>query len=172
MPKKKYNKKVTKNTNKNKNKIVINVNSNNKKRTVNKSSNKPSSQPYQQPFIISMPQQTQQPQQPFIINMPQPHLPQVERNNPYINANVMDNEFGLGITRRLNAIHGSVNDLQMQGDTNEQNYLNLMRRNDELHQLILNREHERNIAQIPFDASTNTDVEKLEPFNMPSKVDI
>ena len=125
MPKKKYNKKVTKNTNKNKNKIVINVNSNNKKRTVNKSSNKPSSQPYQQPFIISMPQQPQQPQQPYNINMPQQHLPQVERNNPYMTANIRDNDFGIGMSRSLNALHGSLTDIQMHQDEAIQNNINL-----------------------------------------------
>ena len=143
MPKKKYNKNVNKNKNKNKNKIVININSNNKKRTVNKSSsNKSSSQPpQQQPLIINAPQQ---PQQPFIINMPQPHLPAVERNNPYMTANLMDNEFGIGNTRSLNALHGSVNDMQIRQDEARQNYINLMRRHDELDNLVRNREHELN----------------------------
>ena len=153
MPKKKYNKKVTKNTNKNKNKnkIVININSNNKKRTVNKpSSNKPSSQPYQQPFIISMPQQPQQPQQPYNINIPQQHLPQVERNNPYMTANIRDNEFGIGMSRSLNALHGSLTDIQMHQDEARQNNINLTRRYNELDNLVRNRKREQSVLDSEY----------------------
>ena len=59
-------------------------------------------------------------------------------------ANLMDNESGIGNTRSLNALHGSVNDMQIRQDEARQNYINLMRRHDELDNLVRNREHELN----------------------------
>jgi len=139
MPKKKYiNKNVNKN--KNKNKIVININSNNKK---------------------------QQQSMPFIINNPS-HLPYLPQQNPYINGAMANNEYGIGSTKLLNALQGSLTGIQMQQDAQNQEILNTRQHNDELRSLLGRRAEDRRAASKseyldPFYSDHNSEAS----FNIP-----
>lgn len=126
MPKKKYiNKNVNKN--KNKNKIVININSNNKKR------------------VTKSPPSKQQQSMPFIINNPS-HLPYTPQQNPYINGAMANNAYGIGDTKLLNAIQGSLTDIQMKQDSQNQEILNTRQHNEELRSLLGRRAEDRRAA--------------------------
>ena len=117
MPKKK-------NINKNKNKIIININSNNKKKITRTPSHKP------------------QQSMPFIINNPS-HLPYLPQQNPYINGAMANNQYGIGDTKLLNALQGSMTDLKMKQESQMQELINTRQHNEELKQSLKIREQDR-----------------------------
>ena len=110
MPKRKNNKKVISNKNKNKNKIIININSNNKKKVINSKKNN-SSIPTNQPILISNPG-------PQPMMYPQ-FLPQQQQPNQYMNT-LSKNEFGLGVSKLLDAIEGGASRISQTLDQNLQ----------------------------------------------------
>ena len=91
MPKKNKTKnKTTKNKNKNLLNVKININSNNKKKAVVQQQNKKAIQPSSSPIVIS------HAPQPYL--QPQQHIPN----------NLTDNNYGIGITNKLNALDGGL----------------------------------------------------------------
>ena len=79
---------------------------------------------------------------PFIINNPS-QLPYVPQQNPYINGAMANNAYGIGDTKLLNALQGSLTNIQMSQEEREQNLLNTRLHNQELRNLIERREQDR-----------------------------
>ena len=90
MPKKNKNK-TTKNKNKNLLNVKININSNNKKKSVVQQQNKKATQPSSSPIVIS--------------HAPQPYLQPQQQRQP---NNLSDNNYGIGVTNKLNALDGGL----------------------------------------------------------------
>ena len=94
MPKKQKKSKETKTKNKNAINVKININSNNKKKSLVQQ-NKKAIQPTSSPIVIS-----HAPQQPYL----QPQ--RIPNNN--LSDNLSENNYGIGITNKLNALDGGL----------------------------------------------------------------
>ena len=102
------------NKNKNKIKINININSHNKKKASNK--------------------------QPKISNIQQQQQPSIIINNPYpVSSGIFSNEYGVGLSRSIDAIHHGMIAIKLQNDEMNQNRLNNEITNQTNRNLIENR---------------------------------